>query len=82
MDADTRAREVRYLAANPLLVEVFDKIERDAYEELLSMPGWQRILRPAKQRALIERVKVIRDVRSRLAFLGTTQANRRSIGVA
>jgi len=82
MDADTRAREVRYLAANPLLIDVFEKIERDAYEELLSMPGWQRILRPAKQRALIERIKVIRDVRSRLAFLGTTQANRRSIGVA
>jgi len=82
MDADTRAREIRYLAANPLLVDVFEKIEHDAYEELLSMPGWQRILRPAKQRALIERIKVIRDVRSRLAFLGTTQTNRRSIGVA
>jgi len=76
MDAETRAREIRFLAENPLLKDVFADIERDAYEELLRIPGWQMWLRPAKARALIERIKVVRDVRTRLDFLGNT---RRSV---
>lgn len=76
MDAEARAREIRFLADNPVLKELFADIERDAYEEMLRIPSWMMILRPAKARALVERIKVIRDVRSRMTSLGNI---RRSV---
>ena len=66
MDAaqtEHRAREADLLARNELLNEAFETIEQRAYEEILRLPMWARAL---KYRALVERIKAIRDVRQHL----------------
>ena len=60
-----RASEAQQLMQNPFLREAFDKIERDAMEEMLSAHPWAR-LGDRKRRLAAERVRTIRDVRAAL----------------
>lgn len=60
-----REREAQRLLDEPLLKEAFDILEKNAFEEILQTRGWWRFGQ-AKRAELIERVRVIRDVQSRL----------------
>lgn len=57
--------EARRLLEEPLLIAAFDKLESDAMEEALRVPSWHRWGQKRRD-ALLQRVHVIRDLRSSL----------------
>ena len=62
--ADIPLAELEYLAGSGAIASLFDELEQDAYNELLRLSPyavWRRRHVP-----LIERIKVIRDVQSRI----------------
>lgn len=67
---EIKAAAYRQLAENSELNEVFAELERDTFEDLLRLPMWTSA---RKRNALIERVKVIRDLQQRIKHLGVTR---------
>lgn len=60
MDDERRAAEFRQLLENPTLKAVFDEVEKDTFEELITL----RLGEASEQEkdALIHRTQIIRDL--------------------
>lgn len=59
-DAEIRGERARQILEDELFIEAFDAVERQAVEDMLSVPWW-RIRRLADHAA---RIRAIRDARS------------------
>lgn len=86
MDDDLRRyreREAQRLLNEPLLVEAFARLEQETFEEILGTRVWWRFGQ-AKRNALVERVRVIREVRNslrRIIEAGKARQNSRDLRV-
>jgi hypothetical protein len=67
-DRDRKAMDARRVLSEPIFDEIFDGLERDAMEEALTVPTW-RPWGNKKRDALLQRVHVIRDLRTSLKTL-------------
>lgn len=66
MSEHPKQAEYRHLATNETLRELFDEMERRAFDDFMARPWWRRF-RTAGQGDIC-RIEVIRDIRRELDF--------------
>ncbi len=74
---EERALALRSITTNDVFRDVLDEMERDAFNEFMAVPAWRRFapgILGRKARHAILRLEAIRDVRTRLDWLASTQA--------
>lgn len=71
---ELRANEFRQLIDNPRLKEAFEEIERDAFEEIVSLKLGEASEK--EKDALIHRIQIIRDLWTRIRNNGSLRTTR------
>lgn len=71
MTPSDRAVELRAIVSNAVFKDVMDELERDAFDRFMALPMRERMDREGE--VLIARIDALRDVRSRLNSLSSTQ---------
>lgn len=84
MTPEYRAMKAKQLMDDEVLTAAFETLENAAYKAALAVPAWHGPLGDRKRRRLLERVKIIHELRSELESViatGNAAARPRS-GVA
>lgn len=75
---EERALALRRITTDEIFRETLDELERAAFDEFMALPRWRRFAPGRfggwKARAAIARIDAIRDLRTRLDWLASTQA--------
>lgn len=71
MTPSERATELRAVITNAVFKDVMDELERDAFNRFMSLPMQERMDREGE--VIIAQIDAIRNVRSRLNSLASTQ---------
>jgi len=76
--------KARQLLEDEVLIEAFEAIESRALRDALAVPAWHGRVGDRKRRRLLEKVNMIKELRSELqsAILAGKQAARPQSGVA
>jgi hypothetical protein len=71
MTPSERATELRAIITNAVFRDVMDELERDAFNRFMALPMQERMDREGE--VIIAQIDAIRNVRSRLNSLASTQ---------
>lgn len=84
MNAEYRAMKARQLLEDEVLIEALASIETKAMRAALAVPAWHGKLGDRKRRVLLEKVNLVKELRSELQSVITAgkQAARPQSGVA
>lgn len=66
MSAEYRATKARQLLEDEILIAAFKAIEDKAYREAVEVPSWHGRMGDRRRRMALEKVKIIRELRSEL----------------